>query len=302
VPAPSALPAALQGCVFTRREATSHGLTDKHLRGSRIVAVMAGLYRYRDHDPGEDELALAVRRLLPDGVALSHTSALAWYGVQLGPAVPLHFATNRPIRVKRPEVRVHRFAGELLARVVRGMPILDPSRTFIDCGTVLSYPRMLAAGDWLCAQGFTDPASLAEACAASHLDGVQRARAVARWIRPGAESVRESMTRWHLVSRGLPEPEINIDILDRHGTFLARGDLPYPRYKVLVEYDGWYHERDAIQRDRDVLRREALDRAGWSVVVITSSDSGERIAFRTFAALAARGYRGNPPHFPRIGP
>lgn len=295
------LPVVLQGRIFTRLEATAEGLTPKQLRGGRILSVMPGLYRYRDHDPGEDELALAVRRLLPDGVALSHSSALAWYGVQLAPAAPLHFATNRPIRVKRPEVRVHRFTGELAARVLRGMPILDPSRTFIDCGTVLSYPRMLAAGDWLCAKGFTDPVSLAELCAASHLDGVQRARSVVRWIRPGAESVRESMTRWHLVARGLPEPEINTDIVDSHGTFLGRGDMPYPSYKVLVEYDGWYHERDAIQRDRDVLRREALERAGWLVVIITSSDSGERIASRVFAALKARGYRGDPPHFPRIG-
>lgn len=78
--------------------------------------------------------------------------------------------------------------------------------------------------------------------------------------------------RWILVSAGLPEPELNVDIHDDRGTFLARGDLVYRERKVLVEHDGWHHERDAWQRQRDVLRREALETAGWRVIVVTSAD------------------------------
>lgn len=298
---PRALPSSLRDRVFTRSEALAAGITDTQLRGTRIIRVMPGLFRYSTTEPSLDAMVRGIRPLLPDGVALSHTTALGWFGLELTPMFPLHFSTNRPCRVRRSEVRVHRFQGEVTAHLMRGIPILGAERTFVDCGTVLSAPRLLAAGDWLCARGATDPDTLQAFVAQSHLDGVLRARAVARWVRIGAESPRESMTRWHLVARGMPEPAINLEICDDQGAFIGRGDLPYPQFKVLVEYDGWYHERDSAQRDKDILRREALEAAGWVVVIITSADSGERIAWRVFHALRSRGYRGDPPHRPRFG-
>ena len=61
----------------------------------------------------------------------------------------------------------------------------------------------------------------------------------------------------------------------------------YRRHKVLVEYDGWYHERDAWQRQRDILRREALEAEGWRVIVVTSADMRhpKQIAARVARAL-----------------
>ena len=63
-----------------------------------------------------------------------------------------------------------------------------------------------------------------------------------------------------------------MDIHDDRGRWLARGDLVFARHKVLVEYDGWQHERDARQRQSDHLRREQLEAAGWRVIVVTAAD------------------------------
>ncbi|WP_369797251.1 DUF559 domain-containing protein [Aeromicrobium sp. Root236] len=61
---------------------------------------------------------------------------------------------------------------------------------------------------------------------------------------------------------------------------------------MLVEYDGWQHERDAWQRQRDHLRREALEAAGWLVIVVTSADmrAPKSVAARVARALTSRGY------------
>jgi very-short-patch-repair endonuclease len=126
----------------------------------------------------------------------------------------------------------------------------------------------------------------------SHLDGVQRARRVAPLLRGGSASPQESELRWRLVRAGLPEPELNVDITDEHGRWLARGDLVYRRWKVLVEYDGWQHERSARQRQWDHLRREQLEGAGWRVIVVTAADmaSPDTIVIRVRQALRQRGY------------
>jgi hypothetical protein len=84
--------------------------------------------------------------------------------------------------------------------------------------------------------------------------------------------VRESDVRWIIFSARLPDPVPNLPIFDAYGVQIAKGDLAYPLYKVVVEHDGWHHERDAAQRQRDHLRRERLEAEGWLVVVITAED------------------------------
>jgi very-short-patch-repair endonuclease len=78
-----------------------------------------------------------------------------------------------------------------------------------------------------------------------------------------------------------------------------RATWQYPAYKVLVEHDGWHHERDAAQRQRDHLRRERLEAEGWLVIVITVEDfrNEKSIAWRVYNALKLRGYAGPTPHF-----
>ena len=57
-------------------------------------------------------------------------------------------------------------------------------------------------------------------------------------VRPGSESPKETELRLLLIRGGLPEPELNVDVVGKNGRFIGRGDLVYRRHKVLVEYDG----------------------------------------------------------------
>ena len=292
MPVPSPLPPSLDGRVFTRAEGLALGLTPRMLDGRRIVAVQRGVYRYA-HTPEDLRLlATAALRVLPDDAALSHVTALQLRGLDIGPTAPLHISTNQPTQRALRGVFVHRRQGRLHPTELDGLPVLGPDRTFVDAATQLRERDLLRAGDWLVATGRTDVDTLRAYVGGSHLDGVQRARRVAMMVRAGTASPRESDLRWEIVRAGLPEPELNVDILDDLGEFLARGDLVYRQWMVVVEYDGWQHERDAWQRQYDHLRRERLEGTGWRVIVITSADfrNPRALVHRIETALRQRGF------------
>ena len=285
------VPDALHGVAFTVADAAAVGVSRRMLASRLYVPYGGGLYRSAATPHSLRLVVLGRLRQLPPGTAVSHVTALALMGLQLGPPGRLHFATNRRHRSTRPDVVVHRYLGRLRPVVRDGVPMLDPYRLFVDCGAILNDRNLLRVGDWLVARAFIDLYELKVYVLESHLDGVQRARRVADLVRERVGSVMESDVRWYLQRAGLPAPEVNVDITDDHGTWLARGDLVFRRWKVLVEYDGWQHERDADQRQWDHLRREALEAAGWTVVVVTVADvrTPHLVVQRVRQALRRRG-------------
>ena len=102
--------------------------------------------------------------------------------------------------------------------------------------------------------------------------GVRRAREALSWIRVGSKSAMETRSRVLFVRAGLPEPELNGDIHDRDGGWLATGDLLWREAEVVGEYLGAYHFRDYAQGDSDIVRRRDVERAGWSHVDFTKDD------------------------------
>lgn len=284
------VPDHLRGRAFSRSEALDAGLTDRVLAGRRFVRVHPGVYRTADTEPTLRLLVDAARMTLPPGAALSHLTNLRWRGLEIGSTTPLHFATNHPHQGVRDGIRLHRYRHSVVMEVDAGVLLTPPARTFVDCATLLGPRQLLRVGDWLVGQKLVSVAELREHARTCHLDGVRRARSVAAIVAENVASPRESDVRWWLHTAGLPEPEVNADIVDGHGRWLARGDLVYRRWKVLVEYDGWQHERDARQRQWDHLRREQLEAAGWRVIVITAEDmkNPQTVIIRVRQALSAR--------------
>jgi hypothetical protein len=102
-------------------------------------------------------------------------------------------------------------------------------------------------------------------------------------------SPRETWARLQLVRSGLPEPEPNAVIVLRSGR-RTKGDLVYPRYRVLVEYDGEQHLLDADQWATDVERLNDLAMDGWCVIRVTKRTSGVDLVARVRRALQERGW------------
>lgn len=297
VPRPMEIPDSLRTGPFTTSQAARAHVSIHVLRGDRFVQIFRGVWVSADLAVDESVRIAAARLLLPADAALSHVSALRRLGVGLGTGWPLHFSTNAVCQTRLPGVTLHRRRGRLSSNDVDGVPTLGPDRTFVDCATLFGLRDLVRAGDWLVRLGLTTPETLRAYAAERHLDGVLRARRASMFVASRVDSVTETDVRLLLRFARFPQPEVNAWITDAAGNVLGRGDLLFREYWVIVEYDGWHHERDARQRQKDHLRRERLEAAGWRLIVITSADMSNPsgIVKRVNAALVAGGYRGSEP-------
>lgn len=299
MPVRSSVPDALIGCAFTTAEARRLGVTSRMLSGARFVQLHHGVWRLATTPSTPSLTTRAALLAAPTGSAISHVTALEWMLDPESVRAPVHLSVHGTLRGRIEDVVVHRRKHPFASRMVEGLPCLGPERTFVDCGVQLGLRGLVAAGDQLVRRGWTTVDRLIAYADEHHLDGVVRAREAARLVRPRVDSVRETDVRLLLAAAGMPEPETNIDVLDDAGRWVARGDLVLNPWKVLVEHDRWVHERDARQRQKDHLRRERIQAAGWSLVVVTVQDFRRPVAIvaRVHAAMVARGYRGPRPQF-----
>lgn len=79
----------------------------------------------------------------------------------------------------------------------------------------------------------------------------------------------ESEMRLVFIDWGLPTPELQYEIVDRHGQ-LWRVDFAWPDYQVAAEYDSadWHANSTAFKHDRmKVARLQEIDWASVPAVV-----------------------------------
>lgn len=292
------IPVELMRGPFTAEMAQAAGLPPTALRGKRFGRLFRNVYVWIGLPLTLVSWLRGALLVLPKDTIVSHLSALWIYGVEIGRPTEFEFSTNLPLVSKLRRVRLHRRLARLTQYERNGLPVTGPDRTLIDCATRLTFLQFVQAADWMIHLGETTTENLLEFATTRHLSGVVRARRWSLFVREGVESPTETLVRLMLVFARLLEPECNRNISDSRGNWLARGDMIYFRFKVLVEYDGWQHERDARQRQRDRERRELLEAEGWRVIVVTSADlkRPHQIPWRVYEALKARGYDGRPPH------
>lgn len=262
---------------FSRQAATQAGVTWRALASTD--------YRRVAHDQHIDagvldNLILRCRALVPflAGRPFSHHTAASLWGGSVPVSAALHVAVQGQDRTNRTGLKIHRFRYPLdLARRL-SFPVTSPEMTFGHMARELDLIDLVGLGDSLVRAGCTSPNSLMRQ--ADRWPGQHRRTLVsaARLVRSGVDSVLETRTRILLIFAGLPEPVCNV-VLNRQddGNVLWRLDMGYPAWKVAIEYDGVWH-RDPAQVERDAVRRSALGRLGWEVIVVTSRDLHERPA------------------------
>ncbi|GGE81831.1 hypothetical protein GCM10011313_00270 [Mycetocola zhadangensis] len=154
-------------------------------------------------------------------------------------------------------------------------PLTAPERTWCDLARWLELKDLVAAGDYLIRRNrpLTSIERLTravESCAGQR--GAKNLRAALGLLNDRAESPKESILRVELVLAGLPTPEVNVDVYDSRGVFLARADLMYRAHRLIIEYEGLQHLLDADQWERDIERVRLLQRAGWTVIRVSKAD------------------------------
>ena len=312
---PAPLPAEL-GTAFTISDARAFAIGLGRLRGADLAAPFRGVrMRSEEGDPQLNMFARALREELQLIRALalrdhptqffSHRSAALLWGAPMphAPCPDLHLSAFSPLRAPR----VAGVRGHCLERARfqvdrhEGIALTSPASTWVTLGH-LPLAQLVAAGDYFvrvyrAGHGRKDVgkpplATREELRAAIDLGrwpGAHRLRQALALIREDSWSPRESVVRVVLARAGLPEPELNRDVFDRHGIFLACVDLAFLEFKVAVEYHGQVH---AERYAEDVERVERLRADGWIVIQVTRTLARDPhlLAQRVAQALRKRGW------------
>lgn len=147
---------------------------------------------------------------------------------------------------------------------VKGLPVTNAARTWLDLGPHLQLPDLVAVTDRILRRRLARDLVVPRGARGAVV--LRRALALAD---SGSRSARESMLRVHLHLVELPPPVANMDVIHQ-GEWIGCGDLVWPRFRLYVEYDGEHHD-DPRQRHQDAQTRNRLDQLGWTVRVVTKT-------------------------------
>lgn len=260
--------AQIGGQPFTRSRARELGISPGALRGPGYRRLFSTVHVRADVVIDTRVRAVAALAIAPEGALVARHTAAVLLGavVPHSPALHLALPTGR-LRVTGIDAR--RSAHASHARM--GAVLLTTAEdTFGDLAAELPLVDLVVLGDSLVKAGRTTPAALVSAT--NGLRGVRGrlARRAAKPVRSGVDSPMESRLRMLIVLAGLPEPTVNHIEHAEDGRWLRRFDLSYPEHRLAIEYDGRQHAESTKQWERDVERREGLDRDGWRLVVVLS--------------------------------
>jgi hypothetical protein len=241
------------------------------------------------------ERASAILPAMRSDAYISHATAAQLWGIPLPSDAerPTDVHVTVPVPANRPRgdgVVGHRTRIPARVTVRNGLPVSTPERTWVDLASSLDVGDLVAAGDHLVCR--TNPLSSLAALAAElrragRIAGKAKLLEAMTLIRPGSDSPRETRTRLAIVDGGLPEPRVNARV-ELTGGQVFYLDLSYPELKIAVEYEGLHHQENRQVYLCDIDRREVLQRAGWTIVLIVREhlDHPELIVSRVARALS----------------
>ena len=282
------VPFELTNGPFDLGAARRHGISKQQLRGAIWRRLGGGFYAWREivEDPMVALGSVAGR--IPPHAVLSGRTAAWIHGLDVKP---------RPIEVTLPAAScISRIAGARVRRsdvgagevsTCRGLRVTSRIRTCADLGRREPVVEAVVVLD-MAAHGRLITIEQLRRWADAHAGhrGVQRLRKAIELVEPASESPMETRLRVLLIEAGLPRPEVQVSLRDRHGFFIGRPDLYYPLERVAIEYDGSGH-RDSLAADN--RRQNRLIDAGYRILRFTAADVLNDP--ESVAALVGRGLR-----------
>jgi len=256
---------------FSLQEAREAGLTSRALEGKKWKRIGPALYRWKEL-PEENWLTLSAwQRALPPETVFAGASAAWLYGLDLDPIHPVEVVVplssgirNRlGLKVRRRQIQPSELAS------VRGLRITSLPLTLATLCQKRPPVEALVAIDMAIRLGLTNAAALRQyADRAKGRHGARRMRSLVPLAAP-AESPMETRLRWILIQAGLPQPQVQANLLDRAAQFAGRADLYYPEARLVLEFDGGNHRERMVEDDR---RQNLLSNGGYRILRFTASD------------------------------
>jgi very-short-patch-repair endonuclease len=191
---------------------------------------------------------------------LSHASAAALWGFEIGPDDPIEVSVPAERRSRRRGIRVHRRVVSVLAdiSILDGIPLTSPERTLIDLATRLEPMQLERAVNE--ADKFDRVRADDLHASLGRHRGEPGVAHLRRLLEPSSFRLTDSDLEQRMVrlarSAGLPEPETQAWV---NG---FRVDFFWPALGIVVEADGLRYHRTAFQQKRGLERDQAHLAAG----------------------------------------
>ncbi|GAB2645480.1 type IV toxin-antitoxin system AbiEi family antitoxin domain-containing protein [Nocardia goodfellowii] len=275
-----------------RKTALQRGVTDYDLRraceSGRLTRLRPGAYAHAagPADPyGRHLLAIkATASAVSAGVVISHQSAAVLHGLPLlePPCRQVHATVNRATggRLTR-LLHLHstRFDADEVT-VVDGIRTTTPARTVADLARTTSFCEAVVTGDAAMRTYGLSVDELVGALQRWHRRrGLSQARQAIFFMDPRSASPGESRSRVAMHLAFLPKPELQTEIRDERGEFIARVNFFLPQHNVIGAFDTESrYGRLPAEQPHD----EAIRSLGGQVVRWTAADLDD------FTATAAR--------------
>ncbi|MGY2064523.1 DUF559 domain-containing protein [Blastococcus sp. SYSU DS0619] len=249
---------------------------DSHVGRGHLVRVLPKVYRLRDCV--EDDGIILRAALLHTGpvAALSHTTALAVWGLRPLER-PLHVTVDQSVkRAGAPDLLVHRrlrFDPESAQCVQRrDLLITTLPRTVIDSWPLLPTVERRPLALDLSNRGLVTARHLDEALAERpNVAGRRGLRQTIDLIADGCRSELEAHGVLNVFRhRSLPSSVGQYQIQLPAGRI--RLDRAWPEVKLAVELDGAQHHTSPADRRKDLARDRELAALGWVVLRFTYAD------------------------------
>lgn len=250
---------------FSGREALAAGHVSRHRLAREFVHLHRDVYIRRGVPATPLRRAKAAWLWSRGRGVLAGVSAAAVHGTRwLDPDAPAELVRGDHVRPV-PGIVVRR-ATRLETCVVDGMAATTPAQTAFDLARRMPLDRAIETIDALCNATDLKVHEIEELAAGNKgAHGIGAVPRVLALVDGGAASPPETRTRLLLIRAGLPQPETQIEVFDGD-EFVARADMGWKQWRVLVEYDGAQHWTDPTQRTRDIDRYTVLPELGWTVL------------------------------------
>lgn len=268
---------------------------DSFVGRSHLVRVFPKVYRLRDG--ADDEWTLLRAALVHAGpaAALSHTTALAVWGLRELER-PLHLTVDQSLkRAGTPDLLVHRRlrfdpdSSQCVQR--RGLRITALPRTVIDSWPLLPPADRRPLALDLSNRGLVTARQLGEALA--ERPTVAGRRGLWQTIDLIADGCRSELEAHGVLNvfrhRSLP-PSVGQHPVQLP-TRRIKLDRAWPEVKLAVELDGARHHTSPEDRQRDLARDRELAALGWIVLRFTYADvlrDPEGVRAKVLAVYRAR--------------
>ncbi|WP_215817165.1 hypothetical protein [Pimelobacter sp. 30-1] len=309
----------MDGRPFTAAMARAAGLTRNRLgalvTSGQVRPVLYGVYVAAVVPDSVDLRAQAAALVLPSHAVVGDRSAAWLLGIDVL-ALEEHDLLPRLEVVsaggKGPSVRDGILGGKRdlaesdVVTLAGGVRVTTPLRTACDIGCLYGRYRALATIDeFRRAYGLTLGDFEAILPRYRGRRGVIQLRELVPLSTDRADSQPESWVRLMVHDEGLPMPAAQVDVVVS-GWGRARLENAYEHLRIAIEYDGERFHSLPEDRERDDVRRAALDAGGWIVLVVRRGDLaaerragwlgelGEAIAVRTPGRVGKRRYVRRP--------